>query len=67
MKAYRLYYIDRHGHYADVSEIIGENDEAAIAIAAEHAERRPAELWEQSRKVKVFTPPPKGRPRLSPV
>jgi hypothetical protein len=65
MRAYRLYYIGRDGHYADVSEIIGENDDAAIAIAANQARRRPAELWERYRRVKVFPAPPKGRPHLS--
>jgi hypothetical protein len=65
MKAYRLDYIGADGHYADVREIVGKNDDAAIAIAAGQAERRPAELWERDRRVKIFPSPPRGRPRLS--
>jgi hypothetical protein len=52
---YRLYFMTpQSGHIERFAEYEAPDDEAALALAAEHEGERPLELWCRHRKVRTF-------------
>jgi len=56
MTYYRLYILDGSNHIRRAVELQCEDDEAAIALAAQHADGREVELWNRERLVWRNTP-----------
>jgi hypothetical protein len=56
MHNYRLYPLDKGGHFLGVVEFIASGDTTAVEIAARTSEGQPYELWEQARLVKKSRP-----------
>jgi hypothetical protein len=61
MQTYRLYFHGSSGHIAEALPFECGNDGEAIRFAHEKVDHRPAELWQQARKVMDF--PPRYRTR----
>jgi hypothetical protein len=61
---YRLYFLSQsNGRILRFAEFEALEDEAAIALAAEHQGTGPLELWCRQRKVKRFDMPEEQRKR----
>lgn len=54
MAEYRVYIVDRDGHFFDAVHLICADDAEAIEQARELAIGRGVELWRLDRKVAVF-------------
>ena len=52
MRNYRMYPLDKSGHFLGVVEFIASQDTTASEIAERTAAGQPYELWEQARLVK---------------
>jgi hypothetical protein len=54
MAEYRVYLVDRDGHFFDVVPLKCANDSEAMEAAQVLADVQPVELWQLARKVAVF-------------
>ncbi len=51
MNAYRLYFLDRAGHFARAEEFEADDDHVAIEAALTRGGETPTELWCEGRKI----------------
>ena len=61
MEEYRLYYLDPKGLIRGAEVLTCEDDAEAIAAFDTYASDRRMELWHLPRRIKSYSPPPKGR------
>ena len=69
MSSYRLYFLDAEGHIKRRMELDCRDDDEAIEQASKHDLGSGMELWNGSRRVKVFKTPafaPAARPGAVP-
>jgi hypothetical protein len=57
MPAYRLYFMDNHGHISRVVELDCLDDADALDAAEAHRDGQVMELWDRARVVKTFEAP----------
>jgi hypothetical protein len=55
MLSYRLYFLGRENRITRAVELECANDEDALRAVEGHADGCPMELWQQARKVRVFS------------
>jgi hypothetical protein len=65
MADFRLYVLGSDGRILRPIEMIAEDDDEAIALARDHLNGEPGELWNLSRMVRSFRPGERRLPRQS--
>ena len=61
MPEYRLYFLDRAGHIFRATDMVCDDDGAALARMRAETHLHGLELWQQGRQVRRL-PPPQTRP-----
>ena len=65
MADFRLYVLGSDGRILRPIEMVAEDDDEAIALARDHLNGEPGELWNLSRMVRSFRPGERRLPRQS--